>query len=131
MSRLLRQPLLFLCLGLISAALPAAAQDLQSTQAPPQDPSSGSSTRVLPVVPITHRGVPWRDPEAGPVGFAAPAGAHLSYFGGPVISNVQVVEVLYGTGSGPTTRTLPEPPSRPSATSTVTSPAATAGSPNC
>ena len=34
-----------------------------------------------------------------PVGFAAPAGAHLTYFGGPIISNVQVVQVLYGSGS--------------------------------
>jgi hypothetical protein len=46
-------------------------------------------------------GTPWRDPNAtpGPVGFAAPAGAHLSYFGGPIISNVQVIQVLYGSGS--------------------------------
>jgi hypothetical protein len=35
----------------------------------------------------------------GAVGFAAPAGAHLTYFGGPVISNVHVVQVLYGSGS--------------------------------
>src|SRR5258708_1359175 len=39
-----------------------------------------------------------RDANA-PVGFAAPAGAHLTYFGGPVISNVHVVQVLYGSGS--------------------------------
>jgi hypothetical protein len=48
-----------------------------------------------------HHGVPWRDPN-GPtaaVGFAAPAGAHLTYFGGPIISNVQVIQVLYGSGS--------------------------------
>jgi hypothetical protein len=30
---------------------------------------------------------------------AAPAGAQLSYFGGRVVSNMQVVEVLYGSGS--------------------------------
>jgi hypothetical protein len=42
--------------------------------------------------------VPFRDPAA-PIIFAAPAGAHLSYFGGPVISNVQVVQILYGSGS--------------------------------
>ena len=35
----------------------------------------------------------------GPVGFAAPAGAHLTYHNGPIISNVQVVQVLYGSGS--------------------------------
>jgi hypothetical protein len=48
-----------------------------------------------------QHGVPWRDPN-GPgavVGFAAPAGAHLTYFGGPIISNVQVIQVLYGSGS--------------------------------
>src|SRR5205823_6791838 len=34
-----------------------------------------------------------------PINTAAPAGAHLSYFGGPVISNTHVVQVLYGSGS--------------------------------
>ncbi|HEY6911505.1 MAG TPA: hypothetical protein VI356_19150, partial [Myxococcales bacterium] len=34
-----------------------------------------------------------------PVPAAAPAGAHLTYHGGRVISNVQVVQVLYGTGT--------------------------------
>ncbi len=40
-----------------------------------------------------------RTATPGPVGFAAPAGAHLTYFGGPIISNVQVIQVLYGSGS--------------------------------
>jgi hypothetical protein len=47
-------------------------------------------------------GVPWRDPGttiSGPIGLAAPAGAHLSYFGGPVVSNAHVVQVLYGSGT--------------------------------
>jgi len=73
-----------------------------SAQAPHQDSSNGSSAHPLPVVPVTspvHHGVPWRNPSTGPIGFAAPAGAHLSYFGGPVISNVHVVQVLYGSGS--------------------------------
>ncbi|HEX6838757.1 MAG TPA: hypothetical protein VF334_19400, partial [Polyangia bacterium] len=30
---------------------------------------------------------------------SAPPGAHLSYFGGRVVSNAQVVQVLYGMGS--------------------------------
>ena len=30
---------------------------------------------------------------------SAPAGAHLTYYGGRVVSNMQVVQVLYGTGS--------------------------------
>jgi hypothetical protein len=104
MSRLLRGSALFVCLVLISA-LPALAQASQSGTtnggaATPGSPSAaGNSTQVLPVFNVLQHGVPWRDPQQGPVGFAAPAGAHLSYFGGPVISNVQVVQVLYGTGS--------------------------------
>jgi len=30
---------------------------------------------------------------------SAPAGAHLAYFGGRVVSNIQVVQVIWGTGS--------------------------------
>jgi len=100
MSRLLRGPALFLFLFLMFAALPTLAQVSQpgntngDTQAPP------AGNLVQPVGPI-HHGVPWRDPNtnAAVVGFAAPAGAHLTYRGGPVISNVQVVQVLYGSGS--------------------------------
>lgn len=91
MSRLLRYPALFLCLFLILAALPTAAQVLQ--------PNSDAQ-QVQPQASHPRHIVPFRDPAtAGPVIFAAPAGAHLSYFGGPVISNVQVVQVLYGSGS--------------------------------
>src|ERR1041385_8436410 len=108
MSRLLRGPALLLCLILIFAALPMVAQvshpdiadgNVVQSQAP------GSSTQAQPLPVMTMQpkfhGVPWRDPNAavGPVGFAAPAGAHLSYFGGPIISNVQVIQVLYGSGS--------------------------------
>jgi hypothetical protein len=110
MSRLLRGPaLLFLILFLISAALPTLAQvsqqDNPGQAAGNSAQAAGNSAQaapVLPVVPVMHRGVPWRDPNAvtsGPVGFAAPAGAHLTYFGGPIISNTQVVQVLYGSGS--------------------------------
>jgi len=97
MSRLSRGPALFLFLFLILAALPVLAQVSQS-----------AASAALPVIPVVqggvlHHGVPWRDPNttaaSGPIGFAAPAGAHLSYNGGPIISNVQVVEVLYGSGS--------------------------------
>jgi hypothetical protein len=62
---------LLVCLALIFSALPVSAQ-------------------------IQH-GVPWRD--AGAASGLAPAGAHLSYFGGPVVSNAHIVQVLYGTGS--------------------------------
>ncbi|MGC2744795.1 MAG: hypothetical protein WA672_16590 [Candidatus Angelobacter sp.] len=106
MSRLLRGPVSFLCLVLIFLALPVMAQVSQpngdsSVAATAQ--AAGQSAQPLPVLslqPLRH-GTPWRDPNsaAATIGFAAPAGAHLSYFGGPIISNVQVVQVLYGSGS--------------------------------
>jgi hypothetical protein len=66
--------------------------------APPQ--SAATSAQAFPIQPVQRvHTVPVRDPNAGPINFAAPAGAHLSYFGGPVISNVHVVQVLYGSGS--------------------------------
>jgi hypothetical protein len=94
MSRMSRGPALFLCLLLIFLALPTLAQVSQ-----PGNPAGNLVT--APVTPMQH-GVPWRDPNstnAAAVGFAAPAGAHLTYFGGPIISNVQVIQVLYGSGS--------------------------------
>ena len=93
MSRLLRFPALFLFLIIVSAVLPVLAQtggnQGQSVQPGP--------TPIVPAAPRFH-GVLWHDANA-PVGNAAPAGAHLSYFGGPVISNTHVVQVLYGSGS--------------------------------
>jgi hypothetical protein len=106
MSRLLRGVALFLCVILIFAALPALAQVSSpnnaagsgAQQTPP--PSAGNAAPVLPVFNVLQHSVPWQNPlTRGPVGFAAPAGAHLTYFGGPVISNVHVVQVLYGSGS--------------------------------
>jgi hypothetical protein len=41
--------------------------------------------------------LPLRDSAAAPR--AAPAGAHLSYWGGHVVSNASVVQVLYGSGT--------------------------------
>src|SRR5215472_3398767 len=98
MSRLLRFPLLFLCLILIFATLPVLGQDSHPGNAN-GEPAAQDPMHPLPVAHVIHHGVPWRDHTAGPVAFAAPAGAHLSYFGGPVISNVHVVQVLYGSGS--------------------------------
>jgi hypothetical protein len=103
MSRLLRGPALLLCLILIFAALPVLAQVSQSStdEVAPQQHPAGNSGQALPVMTLQPKfhGVPWRDPNAGPINFAAPAGAHLTYFGGPIISNVQVIQVLYGSGS--------------------------------
>jgi hypothetical protein len=99
MSRMSSRAVLLLCVCLIFASLPILAQVqpgdegalLTLQHAPGAQPSN------VVMMPIRH-GVPWRD-ATGPIGFAAPAGAHLTYFGGPIISNVQVIEVLYGSGS--------------------------------
>jgi hypothetical protein len=37
--------------------------------------------------------------SGGPRAAAAPSGAHLTYYGGRVLSNVQVVQVVYGSGT--------------------------------
>jgi hypothetical protein len=86
---------LFLSLILICLTLPLAAQ-----VSPPHPPEQAAQNPAhpFPSQPMRH-GVPWNDAHPGPVGNAAPAGAHLSYFGGPVISNTHVVQVLYGSGS--------------------------------
>lgn len=101
MSRFLRGLVVLLCVCVISASLPVMAQDSQSNNS-----TSGNSAQQQPAlnpIPVlpgrpSIRVVPWRDARA-PLEPAAPAGAHLSYFGGPVISNVHVVQVLYGSGS--------------------------------
>lgn len=97
MSRFSRGPALLLLILLMITAMPMFAQT---------NPGAGNSAQAVPFVPVQtiQHGVPWRDPNstnasAGPIGFAAPAGAHLTYEGGPIISNVQVVQVLYGSGS--------------------------------
>src|ERR1051326_5237917 len=101
MSRMSPRAVLLLCVCLIFAALPTLAQVSQpgddGALLSLQNSTPGQPTSHVVAMPFRH-GVPWRD-ATGPVGFAAPAGAHLSYFGGPIISNVQVVQVLYGSGS--------------------------------
>src|SRR6476620_4365957 len=106
MSRMLRGSALYLCLILILLALPVMAQVSQPNNADgrvPQSQTPGTSAQTQPAMSFQalHHGTPWRDPNgpAAAVGFAAPAGAHLTYFGGPIISNVQVIQVLYGSGS--------------------------------
>jgi hypothetical protein len=95
-----------LCLILILLALPVMAQVSQPNNADgrvPQSQTPGTPAQTQPAMSFQalHHGTPWRDPNgpAAAVGFAAPAGAHLTYFGGPIISNVQVIQVLYGSGS--------------------------------
>ncbi|MGE5048263.1 MAG: hypothetical protein ACM3PC_06825 [Deltaproteobacteria bacterium] len=62
-------------------------------------PEADTSTSSQDVVLGTHvHKMPMRD-AAAPTPAAAPAGSHLTYYGGRVVSNVQVVQVLYGTGT--------------------------------
>jgi hypothetical protein len=101
---------LFVASLVLFSALPALAQASQpvdpsgaDARAPQEQTAAGNSAQALPAAPAQPRLhiVAVRDPitNNGAVGFAAPAGAHLTYFGGPVISNVHVVQVLYGSGS--------------------------------
>src|SRR6185437_1491052 len=78
-----------LCIAtlVLLSALSALAQ-----AAPQQSTATVPARQRLHIVPVV-------DPNAAAVAPAAPAGAHLSYFGGPIISNVHVVQVLYGSGS--------------------------------
>lgn len=88
-----------LCLATLAlfSALSAFAQAAPpvvtggAVTATPQQPA-GPRLHIVPVLDPNG-------PNNAAIGFAAPAGAHLSYFGGPVISNVHVVQVLYGSGS--------------------------------
>jgi hypothetical protein len=97
---------MFLCAAtlLLLSALSALAQVASvgptgGTDAATQQ-SATSAQQALPIVPVQRLHIfPVRDPNAAAIAPAAPAGAHLSYFGGPIISNVHVVQVLYGSGS--------------------------------
>lgn len=97
MPRVLRASALLLCLFLISVTLPILAQVALPDNAGRGFDSQQPQPALAPDHP-TIRAVPWRDANAL-VGNAAPAGAHLSYFGGPVVSNAHVVQVLYGSGT--------------------------------
>jgi len=84
------------------APLPALAQASQSAAVVGRANAQDSQPPALNVLPVaaTQHGVSQQNPiTSGPTGFSAPAGAHLNYYGGPIITNVQVVQVLYGSGS--------------------------------
>ena len=105
MSRLIRW--LFLCLILVPAALTITAQNsfsnVNSVQQPePQQAAQAQSQPIVQFLPGHPRPlhiVRMHHPNETVTPFFAPPGSHLTYFGGPVISNVQVVQVLYGSGS--------------------------------
>jgi hypothetical protein len=77
--------LLAAILGFLVAA-PAQAQQAQ----PSQPVAQSQPAKPLHIVRMKD--------NSSPVNTSAPAGAHLSYYGGPVISNVHVVVVYWGTG---------------------------------
>jgi hypothetical protein len=60
------------------------------------EPATGADAALQLEEPVqVHR---WSDPAA-PIAFSAPAGAHLNNYGGRVVSNLQVVQVLWGSGN--------------------------------
>src|ERR1700731_731345 len=88
-------------LAQVATVDPTGGTDAAAQQQPATATSAQQALPTVPGRPRLHI-VPVRDPNDpnnAAVGLAAPAGAHLSYFGGPVISNVHVVQVLYGSGS--------------------------------
>jgi hypothetical protein len=104
--------LAWMLLGLVIlssvATLPAAAQASPSAAAAggsntqePQLPAAENAPNALNVVPeATQQGVSGQNQiMRGPTALSAPAGAHLNYYGGPIITNAQVIQVLYGSGS--------------------------------
>jgi uncharacterized membrane protein len=92
----MRHGLAFL-LVILSTTILAQAQGVDHADQTQMQAQAGNPLKV------PMRIVAYRDPHGkggASVGVAtAPVGAHLSYFGGPVISNIHVVEVLYGSGS--------------------------------
>ena len=94
---------MFLCVAtlVLCSALSALAQVAPASAGGTDAAASQQATTPVPARPRLHI-VPVLDPSspnAAALAPAAPAGAHLSYFGGPIISNVHVVQVLYGSGS--------------------------------
>ena len=66
------------------------------------DSTEGASTSASPLPPrsVMLRQDPGATPQSNSLRTAsAPAGTHLTYYGGRVVSNIQVVQVLWGAGS--------------------------------
>jgi Bacterial Ig-like domain (group 3) len=62
-----------------------------ATQARPEGTVRVYKMRLKHDVPVTTK--------KGPVRETAPAGAHLTYYGGRVVGNAQIIQVLWGSGS--------------------------------
>ncbi len=90
-----------LSFGVVQAQAQAADElqsqvEAQHGRGPLQGIATGtaSNLRIVPLVPKHGQ-----DKAGRPSPLSAPAGAHLTYYGGPVISAVQIVIVVYGSGS--------------------------------
>ena len=72
------------------------AQAVAANSSAPARTVLGTRVHVMPYgVHTTHHGL-----RAGAAAtFPAPSGAHLTYYGGRVVSNLQAVDVLYGSGT--------------------------------
>jgi hypothetical protein len=80
----------------------AAALTLGAVNCSTSEPQESESPAVATLGPrngmFLHEQV--RQPKSAEIKpFTAPAGAHLQYFGGRIVSNIQVVQVIYGAGS--------------------------------
>src|SRR6478609_1280209 len=81
------------------ASVQTSSGDQSQTQAAPVV-QAGPEQRLVHIVPYG------RGTNASTLkNTSAPAGAHLTYFGGPVISNVHVVVVFWGTNVDPVVTT--------------------------
>ncbi|HEY6348284.1 MAG TPA: Ig-like domain-containing protein [Candidatus Angelobacter sp.] len=92
LAKLLLHSIPFLpAIGILAVACGAYAQTSPGTAGTGEHPS-----------PQPVRIVPFREPGAAPsAGPQTAAGPSVTYFGGPIVSNIHIVEVLYGTGTGP------------------------------
>ncbi|HEY2498310.1 MAG TPA: hypothetical protein VGK24_14695 [Candidatus Angelobacter sp.] len=96
--------------GIVTGAT-AQTQPVDSSQSAPAttgqaQPSTSAEEQTAPVAEVAPAQglvhiVPFGRGSAGIKNTAAPAGAHLTYFGGPVISNLQVVVVFWGPNVNP------------------------------
>ncbi len=83
------------------AAIGAATLGLGLMPAPAgATPAGPAAVSTRPITPATHLPAGVTPKVAAGARYAtAPAGAHLTYYGGKVISNVRVIQVLYGSGT--------------------------------
>lgn len=98
-SRLLASLLLCFCLPIRAQAPKTAPQDVHHVSAAQIGQTGNTPIHIVPMVP---RSGEKRSAVVGPVTVAGPPGAQLSYYGGQVASNVQVVVVFWGPNVDPT-----------------------------